>query len=264
MSKGVLLFAFDNEEIDYVKQAAECARRVKHYLQVPVALVTDRASIDYDIFDHIINIDEKSNFSKRIYSNGSKSSTSLTFRNTARSQSYELTPFDRTLVMDVDYMLCTSDLKQALDNTEEFQIYQHATDIHFDRDDTEFKYTSPIGPVFYWATVFCFEKTNNIKLFFDLLKKVQNNYSYYVEHYKFHNVMFRNDYLFSVVINMLGHSFAKELPGKMFYSLDRDIPLSLHNNVFKAFVQKRRNRIPVELKDCDIHIMNKYWLEDVL
>lgn len=263
MSNGVLLFAFDNEEIDYVKQAQECAKRVKHYLDVPVALVTDK-QVSNNMFDHVIHIDEKSNFTKRIYSNGNKSTSSLTFRNTARSQAYDITPFDKTLVMDVDYMLNTRDLAEAFNNSAEFQIYKSATDIHPNRDNTEFLLTSPVGPEFYWATVFCFEKTQNVKFFFDLLKQVQNNYSYYVEQYKFQNVMFRNDYLFSIVINLVGKEFVTELPGKMFYSLDRDMPISLTYGIFKAFTTARRSKIPVELTNSDIHIMNKYWLESVL
>ena len=41
MTKGVLLFANNNEHIDYVKQAIFCAKRIKKFTNLSVALVTD-------------------------------------------------------------------------------------------------------------------------------------------------------------------------------------------------------------------------------
>ena len=263
MDKGVLLFAFANEQINYIKQAEECARRIKKYLDVPVALVTD-SDIKSESFVNVINYQEKNTFSKRIYSNGSKATNTLTFRNTARSKAYDLTPFDTTLVMDVDYMLCSDTLKHSFELDRQFQIYKDAVDIHPDRDRDEFTYTSSIGPMFYWATVFCFQKTKEVKQFFDLLNVIQNNYRYYVDQYKFKNDMFRNDYLFSIALNLLDNNFADILPGKMYYSLDKDTPILLSDTEFKAITSAKRIKIPVRLENCDIHVMNKYWLEEYL
>jgi len=43
MSKGVLIYALNNEQIDYAKLALNAARQVKQHLGMPVALVTDSA-----------------------------------------------------------------------------------------------------------------------------------------------------------------------------------------------------------------------------
>ena len=43
MNKGVLLFANNNEQIDYVKQSIFCAKRVKSFTKLHVTLVTDSA-----------------------------------------------------------------------------------------------------------------------------------------------------------------------------------------------------------------------------
>ena len=45
MTNGVMLFAFNNSDIDYVKQAIYCAKRIKTYIGLPVQLITD--SVDY-------------------------------------------------------------------------------------------------------------------------------------------------------------------------------------------------------------------------
>ena len=41
MSKGILVHAFNNEEIDYVKQAVMVAERAKKYLNLPTSIITD-------------------------------------------------------------------------------------------------------------------------------------------------------------------------------------------------------------------------------
>ena len=41
MSSGVLLFAFNNEQVDYVAQAQYLAKRIRKYLDLPTTLVTD-------------------------------------------------------------------------------------------------------------------------------------------------------------------------------------------------------------------------------
>jgi hypothetical protein len=50
--KGVLLFAFNNDEIDYVKMASITARKVNDYLNLPCTLITD-AETTFK-FDNII------------------------------------------------------------------------------------------------------------------------------------------------------------------------------------------------------------------
>ena len=41
MNQGVVLFAFNNSDVDYIKQAIYCAKRVKKYLKLPVQVITD-------------------------------------------------------------------------------------------------------------------------------------------------------------------------------------------------------------------------------
>ena len=43
MSKGVVLFAFNNKAINYVEQAEFCAKKIIKHLQLPVTIVTYQA-----------------------------------------------------------------------------------------------------------------------------------------------------------------------------------------------------------------------------
>mgnify|MGYP005634393397 CR=1 FL=1 len=40
MTQGVVHFALNNLEVDYIKQAVFCAKKIKEHLKLPVALVT--------------------------------------------------------------------------------------------------------------------------------------------------------------------------------------------------------------------------------
>ena len=55
-NKGVLLFAKNNKDFNYIKQAKVSATLAKHYLNVPVALVTpvDELDENVDLFVHIV------------------------------------------------------------------------------------------------------------------------------------------------------------------------------------------------------------------
>ena len=102
MRKGVLLFANNNSQVDYIKQACYLAKKVKKHLKVPVSLVTsDRSRVTdfypYEVFDKIIEKRSNNKFSKR-YNDGALSHKKLEFNNDLRPLAYELTPYDLSLI----------------------------------------------------------------------------------------------------------------------------------------------------------------------
>ena len=107
MNRGVLLFAQNNAEIDYVKLATFSARQIKKFLDVPVSIVTDSldAVTDPEVFDKIILIDAQLEQNSRFFYDGSDKHSKLVWKNGARSNCYNLTPYDETLVIDVDYVV---------------------------------------------------------------------------------------------------------------------------------------------------------------
>ena len=56
-TNGILLFAKNNKDFNYIKQAQVSAMLAKHYLNVPVAIVTsvDECSEDLSMFDVVID-----------------------------------------------------------------------------------------------------------------------------------------------------------------------------------------------------------------
>ena len=151
MTRGVLIFAQNNSEIDYAKIALYAAMRVEDYLNVPVSLVTD--SKDWllksqpqavSIFDKIITINSNTSQTKKFY-DGTVSSKTLTWKNLSRADCYELSPYDETLVIDSDYIISSSLLSNIWNNNKDFLIYQDSFDLAQWRDDRSFRYLNQLS-----------------------------------------------------------------------------------------------------------------------
>lgn len=269
MTKGVLIFAQNNSEIDYAKISLYAAMRVKEFLQVPVSLVTD--SKDWllesqptaiDVFDQIISINSDTTQTKKFY-DGTLSAKTLTWKNLNRADCYELSPYDETLVIDSDYIISSDTLSAAWGSSKNFLIYRDSFDLAQWRDDSSFRYLNQLSIPFYWATAFYFKKTPDTNAFFELVKSIKDNWSYYRALYNIDSTVFRNDFAFSIVLNMMGEEFFGELPGKMNYILDRDVLIKIKENAFQFLVEKKNyagEYIATKTTGIDIHVMNKYSL----
>ena len=269
MTRGVLIFAQNNSEIDYAKIALFAAKRVKQYLNVPVSLVTD--SQDWllksqpdavKVFDKIITIWTNTEQTKQFY-DGTLSSKTLVWKNLSRSDCYELTPYDETLVIDSDYIISSDNLSSIWNNRHDFLIYSNSFDLAQWRDDSSFKYLNQFSIPFYWATAFYFKKTAFTKSFFDIIKYIKENWNYYRSLYNIDSAIFRNDFAFSIALHIMGKEFFCELPGKMNYSLDRDLLIDIKDSSLKFLVEKKNYSgefVATKTVNLDMHVMNKYSL----
>lgn len=272
MSNGVLCFAHNNGKVDYLKQAEFLAKRVKQYLNLPTTLVTSTPQelADNTVFDQVIEIADDNSNVKRYY-NGSLHHQKLLFKNNDRVRSYELSPYDTTLVLDTDYIICNDVFNNAFNSVHDFQIYKDGIDLCDWREHKEFDYINNTGIPFYWATCFCFKKTQETKIFFDLLQHLVSNWKHYEQVYNLGSRNFRNDHVFSIAIHMMNGftdgNWAKTLPGKMFYTLDRDIVKTIKDNSLTFLLQKENyvgEYILASTKDCNVHVMNKFSLGELI
>jgi hypothetical protein len=269
MTRGVLIFAQNNAEIDYAKISLFAAKRVKEYLGVPVSLVTDSAGWlkqsqpdAEQVFDQIIEIWTDTHQTKKFY-DGSLSAKTLSWKNLSRSDCYQLSPYDETLVIDSDFIISSPALKNIWNNQHDFLIYKDSFDLAGWRDDRSFRYLNQHSIPFYWATAFYFKKTLATLAFFDLIKNIKLNWNYYRLLYNIDSTVFRNDFAFSIAIHMMGEDFASPLPGKMTYVLDRDILLEIDKSKLKFLVEKKNYNgeyTAVKTSNLDVHVMNKYSL----
>lgn len=275
MTTGALIFAHNNTAIDYVKLSVLAANRIKQYLDIPVSLVTDNANWltsnypDHP-FDHVIETSCEVP-SHRYFYDGSLESRQLEWKNLTRNQAYNLTPYDKTLVIDSDYIINSSVLKPALERDSIFQIYKNSFDLAGWRDNKYVQRINPYSIPFYWATVFIFEKNEITQAFFDLVSFVKTNYQYFRMLYNIEGASYRNDFAFSIAIHLmngkLDGDFVTELPGTMTYILDRDILTEMKSDKMQFLVEKEKHLgeyIAVKTEGIDVHVMNKLSLSRVI
>jgi len=287
MSKGVLIFAFNNDAVDYVAMAAEAARRVTKYLGLPVTLVTDSSAYVEKIeehnkfFDTVIDIwkdpslkemaEAVTNKNLRIYHDGSLSQRKSNFKNSIRTKTYMLSPYDETLVIDCDYFIANDNLKYCWEQDRNFLIYKSGVDLTGYRNTEEFEKVSDYTIDFYWATVFWFRKCNETETFFNLVDHIRENWDYYKMVYQFASSMYRNDQAFSMAIHLMNgytqSDWAGKIPGRLLYTIDKDILVSMTDDAFKFLLEKQNRNgeyTAIKITGCSVHIMNKFSIQRVL
>jgi len=287
MTQGVLIYALNNYDIDYVKLAKEAARRARLFLGKPVALATDnvnwvRQTATETDFDIVVDLSQKKEYDNLIadrinyrrFNDGSLSHRKSEFKNFIRTKTFEISPFDETLVIDADFLIANDSLKHCWNQGFDFLIWKDSVDLAGFREDDNFRKISDYTIDFYWATVFFFRKTDVLKIFFDLVDHIRDNWSYYKLIYQFSSAVYRNDHAFSIAIHIMNgyqnSKWQKDLPGKMIYTTDNDLLIKNKDDEFLFLVEKEKylgEYTLVKTKNLNVHVMNKFSilrnLEDV-
>ena len=273
MTRGVLIFAQNNSEIDYTQIAIYSAKHVKQHLNVPVTLVTENREYlfenyasDAEVFENIIDV--ASEFSqKRQFNDGAVSAKILHWKNFSRSDCYDISPYDETLVIDADFIINSDNLNKIWNSEHDFSIYKNSYDLAHWRDTSAFGYLNQYSVPFYWATVFYFKKTPATSAFFKVIQHIRANWTYYKLLYSIDAKAFRNDFAFSIAIHIFNGGvdslFANPLPGKLYYTLDKDMLHSAKGTSMQFLIEKQQKHGEYTLlktNNLDVHVMNKYSL----
>jgi hypothetical protein len=268
MTQGCLIFAYDGQ-IDYGSQAILAARLVKKHLGIPVCLVSDSKTVNAlkispeTVFEYVVIQDVKSNNTRLLY-NGPDKKQSIDFKNINRNSAYDLTPWDRTLLIDSDFLVFSDRLKQYLNSNQDFMICPAMKDICAERTKGPvLLHSSSIQTL--WATNIIFNKTPEVKMLFDLIEHIKDNWEYYGALYKFDTRRFRNDFAFSVACHIMGgyglDKFYTELPAPI-WATDQDKLVKVGNDGNLVFLIPHLEGRVIRSKGQDIHFMNKYDMLD--
>ena len=193
MQKGVLLYCFDTSETKYHAILTRCVQLIKSNLQLPITVVTDKETHKHlgslDSVDYKFIEPEKGNTK-----NGKQ------WHNADRHMSYDLSPYETTLVMDIDYFPFTDNLRRFMDTQYDFLVAKDAYDLS-GRNSFDKRRYSMIDMV--WATVLVFRKTEKAKKIFEMVKDVKEFYPYFNEIYRIYSKNFRNDYAFAIALEQI-------------------------------------------------------------
>jgi hypothetical protein len=272
MNTGILIFAHNSREVDYILTALVSGALAKKHLKVPVSIVTDESTLDWaktsniylkitEIFDKVIVVEKPNLNNVRVLNDGDASSKLVPFVNANRSNAYSLTPYDRTLLIDSDFLIFSDNLSNYWNVDASLLISPAMNDIRGDRIGTLDKWVSDEGIPLLWATTVMFTKNDESKIFFDLVDHIKQNYNTYSLIYRFNPKTFRNDIAFSIAKHMLdGFKTSPAGLPEILTSLDTDIVYSVTDKEIKILIQDSNyqgNRIVANIVGRDIHIMNK-------
>lgn len=269
---GVVIYAHNNREIDFSLMAMVSAFQIDKNLSVPVSLITDKHTINWmkeskiysqskEIFDQIIEVEVpiSNNLRKIIDGNTVKM---VPFANANRHTVWEVTPYERTLLVDSDFLVLSDTLNQFWETDSDLLISPSMHDVRGDRIGVLDKWVSETGIPLFWATTVMFTKNDNTKLFFDLVAHIRDHYDLYARIYRFNPFMYRNDISFSIAKHILDGFLTNKvdyLP-PVFTIQDRDTICNVNKTGIKVLIYDSlagKETTIVNLKNIDIHIMNK-------
>jgi hypothetical protein len=259
MTRGILLFAFNTPNVNYVEMAVETTKRSNYFLNLPVTLITDNISAgsikDY-IFDNILFASAQTENNKN----------NMPWYNKGRYRAFELTPYDETIILDTDYLINSDRLLHIFDCYDDFCCHNSTSFLM--QPNLGQEYLSNLSFQTLWATVIAFKKTRRTQHIFECLEMVQNNYEHYENIHKFIGGVFRNDFSLTLALRIAnGHIDNKQdiIPWNLIHSgrnttLYKNTDKTFNTEYTVMFDNWRNGKIRKEytiIKDCDFHVMNK-------
>jgi hypothetical protein len=280
MTKGAMMFAHNNEEIDYVKIACLNAQMIKRNLDVGVTLVTDTGTLSWakqslgeeyinQCFEYVISEDPDYVYKQqnmRAFRDTVYTIKHLPFYNCDHWKAYALSPYDETIFIDADYLIMSDSLNRCWGSKHDIMINKDIKELFFGRVQ-EKTTVGNSGIDTYWATCIYFRKSELAEHLFFMVKYVYDNYAYYKDLYSTPNAMFRNDYAFSIAVHIMNgcsnSDLIKQLPiPALFKSFDNDDIVSINGQNDVTLLLEKPNcpgdYILSRVRDLDIHIMNKW------
>ena len=292
MTQGCLIFAHDGT-IDYGSQAVLAAHLVIKHLGVPVSLVTDKKTLRNinknfkdTPFDQVIEIPVPKSENTRLLTDHVAIVSNLvaqfaleqyevpadfrpikevvSFINDSRVLAYDLTPYDRTLVIDSDYLIFSNHLNRYWSWSQDFLICPGMLYIQENNIGSKDFQINPYTINQLWATTFMFSKTADTEIFFNLLKYIQEEYEYFAALYDFDPRQYRNDFAFSIACHVIGgHGVDKwhgELPVPlMLTDADRIVDIKPTGEIvfLLSDLAQPGDYLLSKSYQQDIHLMNK-------
>lgn len=262
MTTGALIFAYNNESFDYVRMAAWSAANIRRHLDIPVAVVTDHPT---DLpFDQVILQDSIARDTRWFGDIDRR----VLWNNHGRPDAFDLTPWDRTLLIDADYVVASDRLACLLSHDKAgFLCHRWASDITNQNDFFSLNHFGRYNMPLYWATVVIFNRDRSSQHVFDCMKMIREHWIHYKQIYHDKSKTYRNDHALSIALNMInGHqshidhipwSLSSVLPDMRLQQLDQDC--------YRVDYVKSDNRPAwIEVANHDFHAMNKQSLGKII
>lgn len=260
MTRGAILFAFNSKKYDYYSMAVYTAKRINHFLNLPVTVVTDTESFENSKLNFDFDKVEIVTADKNNIRDG------VEWINKGRYQAYNLSPYDETLLLDVDYMINSDKLLKCFDLYDDFCCHDNTA--YYMHPDASQEVLSSYSFKTLWATVICFKKTNRAQQIFQCMEMIQKNFKHYSDIHQFISSVFRNDYALTLALRIAnGHTILPKdiIPWNLLHvgkntSVYANGDSEYNTEYTVLFDNWKKGKIKKEyitIKDSDFHVMNK-------
>jgi len=212
---GICMFAYNNDQLDYVQFAHIAAGYVKAHMENKnICLITDEGtygwlkdSVDSKwhsaCFDHVVITEDQPVNNPRRHFDSPWTEFTAPFYNNNKDQVFSYTPFEKTLLIDTDYIVKNNFYDYIFDT--DIPVSMHRTARYLEH---QLPYLNEItlsdgGVNHWWSTVVYFDQSEESKMFFDLWTHVKDNWDYYHLLYQFPPALFRTDFCVSIAAHIM-------------------------------------------------------------
>jgi len=251
-SKGVVFFAFNTADVDYVRIADLSARLVEQHLNLPITLITDTESEPKHNYDKVVRIEYTGNN----FRNDHITKEVKQWKNHGRYTAYEHSPYDNTLLIDTDYLVLDDSLLHLMDLDYDYRVMENSNS----SAETMPARMGQVSLPYLWATVVMFRKCLRSELFFNLIGRIQRNWGYYRNLFMVDGTSYRNDYAFAMANLILnGYSLKSKniIPYKMFTVVQEVVRID--TNLYDKLIIRLID-VALTIPRHNIHIMDKDFL----
>lgn len=243
MTVGALIFATNNESIDYESMARWSAGNIERHLGIPTTIVTGKPTGN----------------NRRHFTDVGL----VTWHNLNRIDAYTLSPYDQTLVLDADYVVASDQLKVILDSQEDFLCHRWAYDITGENDFSGLNYFGQHCMPMWWATVMMFRRSKQAELIFGMMRMIRDNWNHYRNLYGNTAETYRNDHSLSIALNTVnGHQQnIPSIPWNLASLVpDHTLEQIAQDEYQVKFVNSENQYRRISIKNFDFHAMGKKHL----
>lgn len=284
MTQGIVFFAYNTEQINYIKLAVVAARYAKRYMPgLPVTMITGRGdwewfqqNFDGDMndveaaFDSLVFAETGHQENRRTHFDSPWHQFVSNFRNGNKHRVFELSPYDQTLLLDIDYIVQNGHLADVFESGSAVTLFHDAENLIGEPPAPAQQYLSDLGIPMLWSTVIYFDRTHEVtEMFFDLWAHIAENYEFYKFLYGFPGSMFRTDFCVSIAAHILNGGrpgdVISDFPQPMIYMSQRDDIAKINSADDWIYLVNDREEnwenSLTRISGENVHVMNKRSIE---
>lgn len=261
MTRGAVLFAHNTDAVDYYAMACWTAARLERFCNLPTTVITDSNTIGTTAgryaFHNVVQLsthDTPTNYRSK----------NVVWRNRRRADVFYHSPYDETLVVDVDYLVNSAQLLSTFDYPSDFVHYGDANFLLKNRPVETFATT---GHQISWATVMRYRNTTRCEAIFNVMTMVEDNYEHYSALYKFMPHVYRNDYSLTCALwTTNAHVIQDEdrLIGRL-HHVDESVDVQqLDDTHYKLSTVVDGRQHWMNVRDVDFHMLDKHNFQTIV